>query len=115
MRDANRSTFNGDPYIVGSVPLKIYATNGTSSANGALTFTIPAGVFTNVYAATATAVRNTADPALACFALVRSATPTQVVVQVFESKTSGVLLGGVVEGLEATASATVVALTVFGA
>lgn len=114
MRDANRSTFNGDTYVTGSQAMKFHIANGTTSATGALTVTIPAGVFTTVLAVVANPLRNTTDPTTACFAVVRSFSATQVVIQVFESKSTGVLLGGNVEGLEATSTATVVSVLVVG-
>ncbi len=114
MPDANRSTFKGDPYVTGVGGLKLYSISGVTAANGSITFTIPAGTFTTMLTASAQAVRNTADPTLACFAVVRSLSATQVVVQVFESKTSGILLGGTVEGLELATSAVTVLLTAVG-
>ncbi len=95
--------------------LKVWATTGTTNAAGALTITVPAGAFTTVLGVTATAVRDTTNPTIACFALVRSYSTSQVVVQVFESKTSAVLLlGANIEGLEATTTATPVLVTIFG-
>lgn len=113
-RDGTRRGWNSDYYAISDVALRVWNFSGTTSTAGALTVTIPAGAFTTVLGVCATAVRNTTDPTQACFALVRSYSATQVVVQVFESKTSGVLIGGVVEGLEATGSAVAVLVTVFG-
>lgn len=92
----------------------MYHAVGTTSAAGALTFTIPAGMFSSITAVHATAVRDTVSATTACFALVRSYTTSSVVVQVFESKTTGIALGGTAEGLEVTPTATSVCLTVFG-
>lgn len=100
--------------VTSNVQLLLYTATGTTNATGAITFAIPAGTFDTVYGAHAQAVRDTASPAFACFAVVRSFTTTSVVVQVFESKMTGVVLGGNVEGLELSTSATTVLLTVLG-
>lgn len=92
-------------------PQMVYTATGTTSATGALTFTLPAGMFTSVLSVQANAIRDTVSPGVACFALVRTFSPTSVAVQVFESRT--IVLGGG-EGLEATTTATVVHLAVFG-
>ncbi len=114
-RDATRRGWNNDYYVISDVALRAWCFSGTTSTTGALTVTIPAGAFTTVLGVSATAVRNTTDPTLACFALVRSYSNTQVVLQVFESRTSAVLLLGVnIEGLETTNTATPVLVTVFG-
>lgn len=112
--DGSRRQFKSEPYVIATVPMMIWQVSGTTNATGAITFTIPAGAFTTVYSVTATAVRDTVNPALACFALVRTYTTSSVVVQVFESKNTGVLLGGNIEGLELSTAATTVLLTVFG-
>lgn len=114
LRDASRGGWNNDYYAISDVAMRVWCFSGTTTTAGALTVTIPTGAFTTVLGVSATPVRNTADPALACFALVRSYTATQVVIQVFESKTTGILIGGSTEGLEATAAAIPVLLTVFG-
>ncbi len=93
-----------------NVQMDMYATSGTTDATGAITFTLPAGMFGSVFSVQVQAVRDTVNPTTACFALVRSFSATSVVVQVFESKTNS--FGG--EGLEKTAAATVVTLAVFG-
>lgn len=73
---------------------------------GALTFTIPAGYFTNVVFVAAEVLKDTAAPAQATVAVVRSRSNTTVTVQVFESKTTGVLvLNTSVEGMEVAATA----------
>lgn len=87
---------------------------GTTAAGGGVTFNLPASYFTTVHAAFVQAVRNTADPTLACFAVVRTKGPSQVVVQVFESKSTGVLIGGVIEGIEASPAGITVDLWVKG-
>lgn len=101
--------------VISQQPIWIHNAIGTTSTSGALTFTLAAGLFpTAIVAVHAQVVRDTAAPASAAFALVRTYTTTSVVVQVFESKTTSIALGGTVEGLEATTSATVVSITVFG-
>jgi len=112
-RTGSRHTYNGYPYVLGSQNLLIYATSGTTSSAGALTFTLPAGLFTSVVGVTATVIRDSTNPTQAAFAMVRSYSATSVVIQVFESKTTS--LGMAAEGLAATTTVTTVALTVFGA
>lgn len=90
---------------------RVWFTSGTTSATGALTITLPVGVFQQILGVQATAVRNTTNAATACFALVRTYDTTGVALQVFESRT--IILGGG-EGLEATTTATTVLVTVFG-
>jgi hypothetical protein len=115
-RDAARGSLSGHTYVTGVVPMRIHTAIATTTAAGALTYDISAAGFASILGATATCQRDTTDPTRACFALVRSCTPTQVVVQVFESKTSAVLLLGVnIEGLEPTNLATTVSLIIFGA
>jgi hypothetical protein len=81
---------------------------------GLVTFTLPA-YFTTVHGVWAQAVRNSSAPADGCFAQVKSFSNTQVVVQVFESKNTGVLLLNTnVEGLEASSSGITVTLLVKG-
>ncbi len=113
-RDGSRGGFNGQPYVIGHGALKIACGKATTNATGQLTFDISAAGLTAVTAVHAQAVRDTADPTRACVAVVRSYTTLQVVVQVFESKTTGMLIGGVAEGLEVTNLATEVHLTVYG-
>lgn len=94
-----------------NIQLTVYNAIGVSDATGSLTFTLPAGLFTSVITVQAQTVRDTVTPATACFACVRSFSTTQVVVQVFESKTSSIQS---IEGLEKTSVATTVLLNVFG-
>ncbi len=94
--------------------LKVWTDAQVSNATGALTFTPPANYFTAVNSVSVQIVRNTADPTLAAFAMVRSATATAIAVQVFESKTSNTLLLSITEGLEVATSAIPMFITVFG-
>lgn len=94
--------------------LKVWQTTGVTTTTGALTVAIPADVFDVITGVQVTAVRNTTSPASACFATVRSYSVTSVVIQVFESKTTTANIGNSIEGLEATATATTVLVTVFG-
>ncbi len=105
---------NGLPYVVSTVKARIYTASGTTNTSGLITFAIPAGLFLSVLSVSAQAVRNATAATTACFAQVLSFSQTSVAVAVFESKTSGVLLGGTTEGLEATPTATSVLLTVIG-
>ncbi len=116
IRDAARGSFNNKPYVVSNQNLTIWAGNANTNTAGAATFDISAAGFTTVYSAAAQVVRDTTDPARAAFATIRTASPTTVTVQVWESKTNAVLLlGANLESLEPTNIATLVALTVFGA
>lgn len=86
--------------------LKVYTDTAVTNASGAVTFTLPAGYFTSVFSADATAVRDTNNPVSATFAQVRAFSTTSVSVQCFESRTTGVLLLNTnVEGLEAGSTA----------
>lgn len=95
--------------------LKIYTASEVTSANGAVTFTIPAGYFSTVTWADPVVIRDTNVPANATFAQVRSLSTTSCVVQCFESKTTGVLLlNTMVEGLELSGAGITVQLAVYG-
>ncbi len=101
--------------VISSNPeARVWFTSGVTSATGALTINLAVNAFTQVLGVQCTPVRNTADPTLACFALVRSYNASQIVIQVFESKTTGMLLGGMAEGMELATSAITVLVTVFG-
>lgn len=126
--NASRQQFNGQPYVLdndvrlhryqhgatANLLLKVYTATGASAANGGYTFTLPAGYFTTIYNASASVVRDSLDPAYATFAMVRSISTTSVVVHTFESKTTGVLLGGTIEGLESCGGGQNIQLMVFG-
>lgn len=100
--------------LAASTQQLVFTAAGTTSASGALTFTLPAGMFTTITSVQASAIRDSAAPGQAAFAMVRSFSTSSVVVQVFESKMTGVVLGGNVEGLELSTSAITVHLAVFG-
>lgn len=86
--------------------VKVYTSTGVTTATGAVSFTLPASYFTVVTYAHCQVVRDTADPKLGAFAMVRTCSAAAVTAQVFESKTSAVLvLNTQVEGLETTAVA----------
>jgi hypothetical protein len=95
------------------LPGKELVMTGVTAAGGGVTFTLPT-YFTTVHIAIPQPVRNTGDPTLACWAVVRTQGPSQVVCQVFESKTSGVLIGGVIEGAEVSPAGITVNLLVKG-
>lgn len=114
LKDGTRGGWGSDWYCISDQALRIWTYNGASSATGALTITIPAGAYTTVLNVCATCVRDTNNPQFATFAMVRSFTNTSVVIQCFESKTTGVLLGGSIEGLELATSSLMVNVTVFG-
>lgn len=98
-----------------NIALKLYTdSTGTTNGSGSVTWDLPIGYFTAVYAVNVQVVRNTADPSQATFAVVRTWGVSQVVAQCFESKNTGVLLGGVIEGLEASGAGVIVQLVVYG-
>lgn len=85
-----------------------------SDANGAVTFTIPTGLFTTIHFIDLNVMRDTADARFGTFCMLRSFTLTSAVAQCFESRTSGVLLGGTTEGLETATSSLIVMVRVTG-
>lgn len=99
---------------VTSINLRVYTAMGSSASNGGFTFSLPAGYFTTIYSAAAHVLRDSTDPAYATFAMVRTISTSSVVVHTFESKNTGVLLGGTVEGLESCGGGQVIQLTVLG-
>lgn len=127
-RSASWPEFNGQKVVLtndvrltafqaGATPglaMKVYAVTAASSASGQLSLTLPAGYFTTVYGVCPTVVRDTNAPASATFAAVRTFSNTAIVIQCFESKSTGVVLGGNVEGLEACATAITINVVVFG-
>lgn len=96
--------------LIAQIPVVLCFT-GTTNTAGNVSIQIPANTMTSIYGVTAQVIRNTIDPTQATFVAVRSyIAPTSVAtgavtLQVFESKTSGVVLGGSVEGCEVTATA----------
>lgn len=100
--------------VMANVPLQLYTTSGTTDTTGNLNISLPAGLFTVVYAAMATVVRDSAAPATAAFAQVRSYSASNVIVQVFESATIPAKIVGSSEALAVTTTATTVLVTVFG-
>lgn len=93
---------------------RLFTDAATTNATGQVTFTLPPNYFTTVTMAYPAVVRDTTAPASATFAMLRSISPTAVVAQCFESKTTGVLIGGTIEGLEASGAGIQVLLTVTG-
>lgn len=85
-----------------------------TNSSGAVTFTLPSAYLFTITYAGASVVRDSAAPASATFAMVRSVSATSVIVQVFESKTTGILVGGTVEGLEPAGAGVQVLLHVTG-
>lgn len=110
--DARLTTFRAPS--TGDLNLKVYATTENTNATGALTVTLPAGYFTTVYGCTPTPIRDTNNPASGTFAMIRTISNTTITIQCFESKNTGVLLGGTIEGLEATPAVIPVNVIVFG-
>lgn len=128
VRTGSRLAHNGIQYLLANDPgtvtyrttaltglsPKIFTAMVASNATGAVTIGLPTSYFTTVLFAEANCVRDTADPAFGTFAMIRSFTTSQVVVQCFESKNTGILLGGTVEGLELATSSLNIQLLVIG-
>lgn len=121
---ASRPRFNGKQVLLdgdlslvqyqnGITPIaafKIYTDSTTTNSSGQVSWNLPNGLFTAIHSVQAQVVRNTADPGLGAFCMIRTYGTGQINGIVFESKTSGVLLGGVVEGLEASPTAGIVVM-----
>lgn len=129
LRTGSRLSHGGTRYLLETDPGAVVYRNGTSTTNlamkewthalatnvtGAVTFTLPVGLFTTIQYISPVVIRDSADPTLATFAMVRSYSTTSIVIQCFESKTSGVLIGGVIEGLDVTSAAVAVMIKVTG-
>lgn len=128
LRTGSKLAHNGINYVLADDPglhvyrtvsatglvMKVHTDMQTSNATGAYTFGLPTGYFTTINSVQVSCLRNTADPTLAAFAMVRSFTTSSVIVQCFESKTTGVLLGGSIEGLELATTALNIQLLVIG-
>lgn len=128
LRTGSRLAHNGVNYLLDTDPgrvtyrtaaatglsPKIYTDSKTSDTTGAISFGLPTGYFTTINYVSAVCVRDTVTPGLATFALVRSHTTSSVTVQCFESRTSGILIGGTAEGLELATVALTVQLLVIG-
>lgn len=128
VRTGSRLAHNGIQYLLANDPgtvtyrtstqtglsPKVFTAMVASDATGAVTIGLPTSYFTSILFAEANCVRDTANPALGAFAMIRSFTTSQVVVQCFESKNSGVLIGGFIEGLELATSALNIQLLVIG-
>lgn len=94
---------------------KIWVAEIDNTATGVVTITFPVNIgFTTILAITATAKGGT-DVTNAPIATIVSNTAAQVVLRIVESKTTGILIGGNTEGLEAhTATTTKIFLRVEG-
>lgn len=129
VRTGSRLSHGGAQYLLETDPGALIYRTGTSpthlqqkqwtdskssDGNGAVTFTLPAGFFTAIHFIDLNVMRDSADPRFATFCMLRSFTLTQAVAQCFESKTSGVLLGGVIEGLETATASVAVMIRVTG-
>lgn len=85
---------------------KIWVAEIDNTATGVITVTFPTNIgFTSILAITATAKGGT-DVTNAPIATIVSNTASQVVLRIVESKTTGILIGGNTEGLEAHTSTT---------
>ncbi len=99
--------------------LKVYTDIQSTNGSGACTFTVPAGMFAAIVFVNAVVLRNSTVGAGvaapdATFAAIRSFTTTQVVVQCYESKQTGMLIGGVAEGLETSSQSLALMLMCLG-
>jgi hypothetical protein len=93
---------------------KIFTGAAFTDATGSVTFTFPTGFFKEILSAQATVERNTTDVTRAAFCWVSEWNMTRAIVRVAESKTSGVLLGGTVEGVELSGAGILIHATVIG-
>lgn len=125
----SRLAHGGTRYLLETDPGALIYRNGVSTTNlqqkqwthtlatdatGGVTFILPTGLFSAIHFVDLSVMRDTADPRFATFIMLRSVTLTTCVAQCFESKTSGVLLGGVIEGLEVATSAVIAMIRVTG-
>ncbi len=94
--------------------LKVYTDAQVSNASGAITFSVPAGYFTQINSAIVEVVRNTVDPSAASFAMLRSVTQTAISAQIFEGNVITTLLLGQGNGLRLPTTAIPCFLTAFG-
>ncbi len=124
-RNGSRLAFNGNNYLTSVDPgsctyrhgtnavaaMKVWTDIGTSSATtGQVTFTYPSGFFSSINSVQATTWHTSA--LVTC--TVKDVTGTGVTIQVLENKTSGVLLGGIIDGLKTATTQVQVFLTVTG-
>jgi hypothetical protein len=93
---------------------KMFTGAATTDSTGSVTFTWPTGFFTSILSAQATVERNTTDVTRASFCWVSEWNMTRAIVRVAESKTSGVLLGGSIEGIELAGAGILVHAMVIG-
>ena len=87
--------------------LKVWVGTATSTAAGLATATIPTGYFTTVTMAFAGVTRANVTATGFGGAEITALTTTSVTAQAWESKTTAVVVGGSVEGLEASSGVTV--------
>ncbi|HET8687910.1 MAG TPA: hypothetical protein VFM18_14810, partial [Methanosarcina sp.] len=93
---------------------KVWIGSVTTNSSGAATVTYSSAGFSSITSVQLTALRNGADVTTAPLAsIVGTPTTTSCNILTVESKNTGVLLGGNVEGLEISASVTVY-VTVWG-
>jgi hypothetical protein len=93
---------------------KMFTGAAVTDATGSVTFTFPTGYFTSIISAQATVERKTVDITTASFCWVSEWNMTRAIVKVAESKTSPVLLGGVIEAAEPAPAGILVHAMVIG-
>ncbi len=106
--DDVRLTIYRNAAVATNLRPKMWTNSVASDGTGGATISIPAGYFTTVNYVSVSCMRDTAAPAFGTFAMLRSFTTTQIVVQCFESKTTNTLLLSQAEGLELATSALIV-------
>lgn len=129
LRTGSRASFNGVRYLLETDPGKLTYRTATQTdltpkaytdikiadaTTGAVTFGLPTGYFTGIGYVDANVVRDSADPRVATFCMIRNWSTSSVTVQCFESKTTPILLGGTIEGLEIATGSFYVTLFVIG-
>lgn len=94
--------------------VKIWTASTLTTAAGLATFTPPSNYFTTIHAVRADVLRNVTAATDFAFAFVKTVTTTAIVVQVAESKTTTIVVGGSSEGLEPSGIGITVYLVVYG-
>lgn len=94
-------------------PVVYHCTPGTTDASGNVTLTIPSGKFTTIDGYAPSTFLSGASVTTAAFVCVTAKSLTSFTLMALQSKTTGVLIGGSVQGLQ-VASGVTVGLTVWG-
>ncbi len=94
----------------------LWSDRGVTGSNGRVVFSVPLATawFQNPPHYQVSAHRDSTATTAACFAQIISRVDGSLTVQVWESRTSGVLIGGTVEGLEPAGAGVTVDLLIVG-